>query len=100
MKKYSITIFLFLFSCMIYGQDETYNYENYFIKISDSTLKAFNSDSTLFCQKKFSDPKILAVDLDSDEVNEIVIIDNRVLNGIKRYTLYVYNTLDNTTDCK
>ena len=93
MKTYFI-ISLFFFLCLSYAQNETYNYGNYFISINNSTLKAFNSDTTLFYQKKFSDPVILAIDLDNDDVNEIVVIDNKVLSGKNEYTLFVYNTLD------
>ena len=93
MKK-SFIIFLLFFSCLAYAQNEVYDYGNYFITTNSSTLKAFKSDSTLFYQKKFVDPQIFAVDLDSDDVNEIVVIDNQVLSGKKKYTLFVYNTLD------
>ncbi len=94
MKKFYTVIFLFFFSCLSYAQNETYNYGSYFITTSASTLKAFKPDSTLFYQKKFAAPLIFAVDLDSDNVNEMVVIDNQVLSGKKKYTLFVYNTLD------
>ena len=93
MRKY-LLIFLLLFPFLAYAQNETYNYESYFVKIDNSDLKAFGSDSTLFYQKKFSAPMIFPVDLDSDNVNEIVAIDYRVIGGKKDYTLYIYNTLD------
>jgi len=94
MKKSIIIISLFFFTTLSYAQKEIYNYEEYFIRIDNSTLKAFKSDSTLFYQKKFSNPMTFEVDLDNDDVNEIGVIDNQVLSGEKKYTLFVFNTLD------
>ena len=93
MKKYSV-IFLFFFSSLLLAQGNTYYFDNYFVKVDGQTLKAFKADSTILYQRKFSDPTIFALDLDSDYVNEIVAIENQLINEKKKYTLFVYNTLD------
>ena len=93
MKKLLFSILL-TSSLSIYSQNGIYDYGSYYVKMDNSTLMAFHSDSTIFYQKKFTNPQDFAVDLDSDNVNEIVIIDFDSINNKKNYSIFVYNTLD------
>jgi hypothetical protein len=93
MKKF-LMIFFILPPCLLFAQNEIYDYGNYFLRMEGSSLEAFREDSSLFYTKQFSDPEYFAADLDSDGVNEFIIIDYRVMNGKKRYSLFVYNTAD------
>ena len=93
MKKLFI-LFLFFLACLTYAQNEVYDYGNYYLRVENSTLEAFGKDSTLIYQKQFFNPQFFTVDLDSDYVNEVVVIDNNNINKRKNYTLFVFNTLD------
>jgi hypothetical protein len=93
MKKF-LMIFFILPPCLLFAQNEIYDHGNYFLRMEGSSLEAFREDSSLFYEKQFSDPEYFAADLDSDGVNEFIIIDYRVMNGKKRYSLFVYNTAD------
>jgi hypothetical protein len=93
MKK---IVFLLIFfpAIMVSAQNEIYDYGNYFLRMEGSSLKAFREDSSLFYEKQFSNPEYFAADLDSEGVNEFIIIDYRLSNGKKDYSLFVYNTAD------
>jgi hypothetical protein len=93
MKKF-IMIFLIFFPCLSFAQNEIYDYENYFLRMEGSSLEAFREDSSLFYEKQFSNPEYFAANLDSDGVNEFIVIDNRILDGKRNYSLFVYNTAD------
>jgi hypothetical protein len=93
MKKLLLISFI-LFPCLNFAQNEIYDYGNYFLKMEGSSLKAFRGDSSLFYEKQFSNPEYYAADLDSDDVNEFIIVDYRFLNGEKKYSLFVYSTAD------
>ena len=93
MKKF-LMIFFILPPCLLFAQNEIYDYGNYFLRMEGSSLEAFREDSSLFYEKQFSDPEYFAANLNSDGVNEFIIIDYRVMNGKKRYSLFVYNTAD------
>jgi hypothetical protein len=93
MKKF-IMVFLILFPCLSFAQNEIYDYGNYFLRMEGSSLEAFREDSSLFYEKQFSNPEYFAADLDSDGVNEFIVIDYRLSNGKKSYSLFVYNAAD------
>jgi len=93
MKKF-LMIFLILFPCLSFAQNEIYDYGNYYLRMEGSSLQAFREDSSVFYEKQFSNPDYFAADLDSDGVNEFIIIDYRISDGKKSYSLFVYNTAD------
>jgi hypothetical protein len=93
MKKILILLTC-IFAISVFAQNEVFNYGNYFLKMEGSVLQACREDSSLFYEKKFSNPDYFVADLDSDDVNEFIVIDYKLVNGKKDYSLFVYNTAD------
>ena len=93
MKKVLILFFLFLTIPLI-AQKSVYDYHSYSLKTDSQSVKALSNDGNLIYQKIFFHPEDYITDLDSDGVNELVVIDYLENNNRKFYTLFIYNTID------
>jgi len=93
MKKIFI-LFSFFLAIPIFAQNGVYDYHSYTLKIDGNVIKAFSNNNNLLFQKKFFFPEDYLTDMDSDGVNELVVVDYIEKNNRKFYTLFIYNTID------
>lgn len=93
MKKL-ILLFLLLSAFPLFAQDGVYDFHSYTLEVSGSTIKAISKDNRVLFRKVFFHPEDIVTDLDSDGVNELVVIDYTNSGSRKDYTLFIYNTLD------
>lgn len=93
MKKL-ILLCVFLSAFPLLAQEGVYDFHSYTLEIKGSTVKAIAKDNSVLFQRKFFHPEDIVTDLDSDGVNELVVIDYTNSGGKKDYTLYIFNTID------
>ncbi len=76
-----------------YCQERKYIFDSFNAHFNGVNLEVFKNNKPVF-QKEFNDPHEFVSDLDSDGVNELLVIDSfKRQNGIF-YTLYIFNTVD------
>jgi hypothetical protein len=64
------------------------------VKLKDNFLQAFSNEGDPLFIQKFENPVFTTADLDSDEVDEYILIDYKMLNQKKDYTIFIFNTVD------
>jgi hypothetical protein len=69
-------------------------YDLFSVKLKDKLLQVFSNEGGLIFNQKFENPVFTTADLDSDAVEEYILIDYKILDQKKDYTIYVYNTID------
>lgn len=89
-----LLLLILFFTTQINGQVGIYKFDTYFLSIDSITVKAYSPDSSLFYIKYFYSIENNFVDLDSDGVNELLIIDKKLNRDNTFFTIYVYNTID------
>ncbi|MCL5029944.1 MAG: hypothetical protein M1480_13105 [Bacteroidetes bacterium] len=93
--KLQIALFILLiFKINSYCQTANFNFDQYNIKIENSKLNVTSKSGKLFLEKNFNNPHELSIDLDSDGINEYLIIDEKKDSSRILYTLYIFNTVD------
>jgi len=64
------------------------------INIENNLVKAFNETGENVFREKFVHPSGIISDLDSDGIDEYIIIDSSSFKGEPSYKIYIYNTVD------
>jgi hypothetical protein len=64
------------------------------IKLKENLLQVYSNEGNVIFTQKFEHPVFTTADLDSDDVEEYILIDYKILDLKKDYTVYVYNTID------
>src|SRR5674476_196547 len=98
---------LFLYLFLIYSvtdlfpQEDSTNVDStnvkfdlFTIKLNDNLLKVYSNEGSLLFNRKFENPVFTTADLDSDAVEEYILIDFKILDQKKDYTIFVFNTID------
>lgn len=93
MNKKTALIF-FLLTIPIVSQNGVYDFHSYSLKIEGNSIRTFSNDNKLLFEKKFFHPEDYLTDLDSDGVNELVVIDYLEKENRKYYSVFFYNTID------
>ena len=68
--------------------------DNFTVKLNDNLLQVYSNEGSLMFSQKFENPVFTTADLDSDAVDEYILIDYKILDQKKDYTVFVYNTID------
>ncbi|MDR3609823.1 MAG: hypothetical protein P4L27_04625 [Ignavibacteriaceae bacterium] len=94
--KLLIYLFLLFTITDLFPQSDSTDveYDLFTVKLDNNLLQVFSNDSTELFNQKFQNPVFTTADLDSDQVDEYIIIDYKILDQKKDYTIYVYNTID------
>jgi len=72
----------------------TVEFDLFTVQLQDNLLLVNSPDGDLLYTQEFMHPVFTTADLDSDEVDEYILIDYKILDQKKDYTIYVYNTID------
>jgi len=70
------------------------DFDNFTVKLNDNLLQVYSNEGSLMFSQKFENPVFTTADLDSDAVDEYILIDYKILDQKKDYTVFVYNTID------
>jgi hypothetical protein len=99
--KYFLCLFLiFAVTDLFPQQDSTkvdstaVDFDLFTVKLKDNLLQVYSTEGNLKFAQKFGNPVFTTADLDSDSVDEYILIDYKILDQKKDYTIYVYNTID------
>lgn len=88
-------LFTLIFIININAQsDTTFSIDLLKIEIDGGNLKVKNPAEKVIFSQKFNAPSVITNDLDSDGVEELIVIDNYLVNNKKEYTLYTFSTVD------
>ena len=87
-------LFLFLFSINSIAQQDTLNFDNFYVTFGNNELRVFGNNSEIIYQKKFLNPSPYTSDLNDDNSDEYLVLDSTVNNRMPWYILYIYNTKD------
>jgi hypothetical protein len=64
------------------------------VQLKDKILSVVSNEGELKFTQQFQNPVFTVADLDSDTVDEYILIDYKILDNKKDFTIYVYNTID------
>jgi hypothetical protein len=64
------------------------------VQLKDKILSVVSNEGDLKFTQQFQNPVFTVADLDSDAVDEFILIDYKILDNKKDFTIYVYNTID------
>lgn len=81
---------VFLVLSCLRAQDTTFTVEDFEIKIDNSNLSVFREQSPVF-SRKFNDPSIFTADLNNDGLEEVVVFDYDLKEGLECYSAYVFD---------
>jgi hypothetical protein len=91
----SIFLLLFLFLTETFSQNQDkFETELFTLTLNNNYLSVQNNDGEEVYTKQFENPFCYLADLDSDGNDEFLVKDQNATDGIKEYSLYVYNLLD------
>jgi hypothetical protein len=95
MKLFLCLFLVFSFADLFPQSDSTeVDFDLFTVNLNDNVLQVFSTNGTEIFNQKFENPAFTTADLDSDNVDEYIIIDYKIQDQKKDYTLYVYNTID------
>jgi hypothetical protein len=99
--KYFLCLFLIFAVTDLFPQQDstkvdstTVDFDLFTVKLKDNLLQVISNEGSLMFTQKFENPAFTTADLDSDSVDEYILIDYKILDQKKDYTIYVYNTID------
>jgi hypothetical protein len=69
-------------------------YDPFTVKLNNNLLQVYSNNGSLLFNRKFENPIFTTADLDSDKVEEYILIDFKILHKKKDYTIFVFNTID------
>jgi hypothetical protein len=99
--KFFLYVFLIFSVTDLFPQDDSTSvdstiveYDLFSVKLKDNSLRVFLNQGSLLFTKEFQNPVFTTADLDSDAVEEYILIDYKNLDNKKDYTIYIYNTID------
>lgn len=104
--KLFLYVFLIFFIADLFPQDDstsvdstgvdstTVEYDLFSVKLKDNFLRVFSDQGSLIFSQEFQHPVFTTADLDSDAIDEYILIDYRITDQKKDYTIYIYNTID------
>jgi len=72
----------------------TVEFDFFTVQLKDNLLRVVSNDNELLFGQTFNHPIFTTADLDSDEVDEYILIDYKIVDQKKDYTIYIYNTID------
>lgn len=94
--KLSILIILIFFSQgLLVPQSDAIVLNSYSVLSSGNFVSIENSEGEVVLQLQFNNPNIFISDVDSDGLDELIIVDSLVSGNTFNYVLYLYSTLDN-----
>jgi len=70
------------------------DFDNFTVKLKDNLLQVYSNEGSLMFSQKFGNPVFTTADLDSDAVDEYILIDYKIMDQKKDYTVFVFNTID------
>ena len=99
--KYFLCLFLIFAVMDSFPQEDStkvdstsVDFDNFTVKLKDNLLQVFSDQGSLIFTQQFQNPVFTTADLDSDSVEEYILIDYKILDQKKDYTIFVYNTID------
>ena len=99
--KFFLYLFLIYSVTDLFPQEDSTNVDStnvkfdlFTIKLNDNLLKVYSNEGSLLFNRKFENPVFTTADLDSDAVEEYILIDFKILDQKKDYTIFVFNTID------
>jgi hypothetical protein len=72
----------------------TVEFDLFTVQLKDNSLQVFSNDRNVIFTQKFENPVFTTADLDSDSIEEYILIDYKFLDQKKDYTIFIYNTVD------
>ncbi len=94
MKIIIIYLLLPIFVQAVNGQPVDFSFDNFNVKLSGISVKAFDNNDRLVYSRNFHNPVPDAEDLDGDGVNEFIITDSYTENNQIFFEYYIFNTID------
>jgi hypothetical protein len=70
------------------------DFDNFIVKLKNNLLQVFSNEGSLMFSQKFENPVFTTTDLDNDSVEEYILIDHKILDQKKDYSIFIYNTID------
>jgi hypothetical protein len=99
--KYILYLFLLFSVSDLFPQDDStasdsaiVEFDFFTVQLKNNILLVTAPDGSEISSRKFNDPIFTTADLDSDEVEEYVLIDYNTIDEKKDFTIYIYNTVD------
>jgi hypothetical protein len=99
--KFFLYLFLIFSVTDLFPQADSTNIDStnvefdlFTIKLKDNLLQVYSNKGTLLFNQKFENPVFTTADLDSDAVEEYILIDYKILDQKKDYTIFIFNTID------
>jgi len=77
-----------------YVDSTTVEFDLFTVSLKDNLLQVVSNEGRLMFNRKFENPVFTTADLDSDNVDEYILIDYKILDQKKDYTIFVFNTID------
>jgi hypothetical protein len=95
MKFYLFVIVLFITAEIFPQSDSTdAEFESFTARLNNKLLLVVSNEGDTLYSKVFKNPEFTTSDLDSDGVEEYIIVDYKEIDDKNDFTLFVYNTLD------
>lgn len=94
MKLPILIIILFFSQSFLISQTDTIVLNSYSVLSSGNFISIENADGKIVLQKQFLNPNIYASDVDSDGLDELIVVDSLTSEKASSYVLYLYSTLD------
>src|ERR1035437_1582737 len=99
--KFFLYLFLIFSVTDLFPQADSTNIDStnvefdlFTIKLKDNLLQVYSNKGTLLFNQKFENPVFTTADLDSEGVEEYILIDYKTLDQKKDYTIFIFNTID------
>lgn len=95
MKHFLYLFLIFSITDLFPQEDSTsVDFDLFTVKLKDNLLQVYSNEGSLIFIQKFENPVFTTADLDSDSVEEYILIDYKIMDQKKDYTIFVYNTID------
>jgi hypothetical protein len=95
MKLFLYLFLLFSVTDLFPQEDSTIvDFDSFTVKLNDNLLQVFSGEGSPVFAQKFENSIFTTADLDNDSVDEYILIDYKILDQKKDYTIFIFNTVD------
>ena len=70
------------------------DFDLFTVQLRDNILQVYSNNGNLLFNQNFNNPVFTTADLDSDDVDEYILVDYKMLDQKKDYTIFIFNTID------
>ena len=99
--KFFLFLFLIFYITDLFPQEDStivdsaiVEYDPFTVKLNNNLLQVYSNKGSLLFNRKFENSVFTTADLDSDAMEEYILIDFKILDKKKDYTIFVFNTID------